>query len=253
MKKIEAIIVEDEKPIRAYLKRKLELFWPELFITGEADNGETALNLINEFQPDVVFLDIRIPKLSGIEVAQKISVKCLIVFITAYEKYAVDAFENGAIDYILKPTTDDRLKKTIERLKNHLINSEQSFLDMSETLKKVLPSLQKFPEYLQWIKVDYKEEIRLIPINDVYYFKATDKYTTVRTKENEYLIRKTIKELIDGLNPNEFWRIHRATIVNVRTILNAQRSFTGKYTVKFKDIKDYLIVSRAYSHLFKHM
>lgn len=253
MKKIEAIIVEDEKPIRAYLKRKLELFWPELFITGETDNGETALNLINELQPDVVFLDIRIPKLSGIEVAQKISIKCLIVFITAYEKYAVDAFENGAIDYILKPTTDDRLKKTIERLKNRLINSEQSFLDMSETLKKVLPSLQKFPEYLQWIKVDYKEEVRLIPINDVYYFKATDKYTTVRTKENEYLIRKTIKKLIDGLNPNEFWRIHRATIVNVRTILNAQRSFTGKYIVKFKDIKDYLIVSRAYSHLFKHM
>lgn len=253
MKKIEAIIVEDEKPIRAYLKRKLGLFWPELFIAGETDNGETALNLINEFQPDVVFLDIRIPKLSGIEVAQKISGKCLIVFITAYEKYAVDAFENGAIDYILKPTTDDRLKKTIERLKNHLINSEQSFLDMSETLKKVLPSLQEFHKYLQWIKVDYKEEVRLIPISDVYYFKATDKYTTVRTKENEYLIRKTIKELIDGLNPNEFWRIHRATIVNVRTILNAERSFTGKYIVKFKDIKDYLIVSRTYSHLFKHM
>lgn len=252
MKQIRAIIADDEEALRAHLRNRLAALWPELAVIGEARDGEAALRLIEQAKPDVVFLDIKMPGLSGIEVARKIAGACIVVFVTAYNKYAVEAFESEAVDYLLKPVGDDRLEKTVRRLKERIASSSAA-PDLSAALEKVSLSLRKAPEHLQWVKAQHKDGIRLIPTADVYYFKATDKYTTVRTRDGEFLIRKTIKELGEELDPGQFWRVHRAAIVNAKAIHMAERSLAGTHTITFKDIPDHLTVSRAYSHLFKQM
>ncbi len=253
MKPIRAIIADDEEALRGYLRKKLAAAWPELEIIGEAADGATALRLIEDQEPDVAFLDIQMPGVTGIEVARRVAGTCAVVFITAFNHYAVEAFENEALDYLVKPVTDERLEKTVSRLKERLSSSQPLAPNMSEIIEKVALSLQKAPAHLQWIKTQHKDGVRLIPVGDIYYFRATDKYTTVRTKEGEFLIRKTIKELKQELDPEQFWRVHRAAIVNARAIQSVIHSLAGTYTIQFKDIKDDLSVSRAYSHLFKQM
>ncbi len=253
MKPIRAIIADDEATLRAYLKEKLSAAWPELAITGEAGDGEAALRLIGEQKPDVAFLDIRMPGISGIEVARRAAGSCAVVFITAHNKYAVEAFESEALDYVLKPVTDERLQKTVKRLKERL-TSPHPAPEMAAVIEKVASALEKAPRHLQWIKAQHKDGVRLIPVADVYFFRATDKDTVVRTKDGEHLIRKTIKELESELDPEQFWRVHRAAIVNARAIhIVDHSSLSGGATVKFKDIPDQLTVSRAYAHLFKQM
>ncbi len=252
MEQVRAIIADDEETLRLYLKEKLAVAWPELVVSGEAVDGEAALKLIEEQRPDVVFLDIQMPGISGIEVARKIAGTCVVVFITAHNKYAVEAFESEALDYVLKPVTDERLKKTVKRLKERL-TSPRPAADMAAVIEKVASALERSPRHLQWIKAQHKDGVRLIPVGDVYFFRATDKYTVVRTKDGEHLIRKTIKELENELDPDQFWRVHRAAIVNARAIHVVDHSLSGGYTVKFKDIPDHLTVSRAYAHLFKQM
>ncbi len=253
MKRIRAIIVEDEENLRHDLRRRLASLWPELTICGEAEDGIAAANLVEDLAPDVAFLDIKLPGISGIDVARKAAGKCLTVFITAYDRYAVDAFENEAVDYLLKPIADERLEKMIERLKNKLSSPATYLAEMSTLLERIDPRILKQPEYLQWLRVQYKDGIRLISVQEIFYFKATDKYTTVKTKEGEFLIRKAIRDLVDELDPNRFWRIHRATIVNVENILIVERSLNGNYRIRFSDIQEHLTVSRAYAHLFKTM
>jgi DNA-binding LytR/AlgR family response regulator len=253
MEKIRAIIAEDEENLRRHLRERLLSLWPELVIHGEAGDGISALSLIEDLGPDVAFLDIKMPGLSGIEVARKAAGKCLTVFITAHDKYAVEAFENEAVDYLLKPIADERLEKMVERLKNKLSSPALHLREMSKLMEKIAPDVLKRPEYLQWIKTQYKDGIRLISVREIYFFKAMDKYTAVRTNEGEFLIRKTIRELADELDPNQFWRIHRATIVNVKNIFKVERSLTGRYQIRFSDLREQLTVSRAYSHLFKTM
>ena len=253
MKKIRAIIADDEEPLRDYLKKKLGSLWPELDIVAEAGDGEAALLLISNRKPDIVFLDIKMPGLSGIEVAKKIAGNCAIVFITAFDRYAVDAFESQAIDYLLKPVSDDRLAKTVQRLKDRLTRTSGT-ANMSIALERLSEAMQKqAPAHLQWIKAQHKDGIRLVPVSDILFFRATDKYTTVRTKDGEFLIRKTIKELEDELDPNQFWRVHRAALVNAGTIQSVNRSVAGTLTIHFKTIPDQITVSRAYTHLFKQM
>jgi DNA-binding LytR/AlgR family response regulator len=252
MKKPTAIIADDEEALRAYLRNKLSHLWPELVIVDEAGDGETARKLITNARPDVAFLDIQMPGLSGIEVARKSAGMCLFVFVTAYDSYAVEAFENEAIDYLLKPVSDERLEKTIKRLQERLA-SRSSFPDISEALERVTASIQITRPHLQWIKAQDRDTVRLIAAGEVLYFKATDKYTSVRTREGEYLIRTTISELCNGLDPARFWRVHRGAIVNVKAIHIVRRSLSGGYTIAFKDIKDRISVSRSYSHLFKQM
>lgn len=251
MKQIRAIIADDEEALRSYLRKKLSVAWPELVISGEAGDGTAALRLVEDTRPDIAFLDIQMPGLSGIEVARKTAGTCLIVFVTAYDKYAVEAFESEAIDYLLKPITDERLEKTVNRLKGHI--SSSSMPDLSAVFEKMSRALHKPSEYLQWIKAQHKGGIRLVPAAEIYYFKAKDKYTAIRTRENELLIRTTIAELENELDPRQFWRVHRGTIVNASTIQRVKRSLTGAYTIAFKDIPDQLLASRAYSHLFKQM
>lgn len=249
---IKAIIADDEEQLRVHLRKKLSLLWPTLTIYGEAKDGITALKMIEKNLPDIAFLDIKMPGLSGIEVAKKAADRCRIVFITAYDRYAVDAFERGAIDYILKPVTDERLQRTVKRLQGYIDQSSVPS-NISRILEDVSSSLNRKTRYLEWIRVLHKGSIRIINISEIYYFKASDKYISVRTAKNEFLIRKTIKELEEELPPDKFWRIHRGIIVNVSYISELTKSFTGRYEVNLKDLEETLIVSRAYSHLFRQM
>jgi DNA-binding LytR/AlgR family response regulator len=261
MKKVTAIIADDEKQLRLHLKNKLGQIWPELKICGEAENGIEAVELTKKHKPDIAFLDIKMPGKSGLEAAGEINSICRIVFITAYDQYAVDAFENEAIDYILKPVEDKRLKKTVKRLKErlaqrdiHEFQSNQSE-DITQVLKKISDTISTKQEnkYLQWIKVQQQDSLQLIPVDEIIVFQATDKYTAVISKGKEYLIKKTIKKLEQELNPEKFWKIHRGTIVKVSAIDKVSRSITGRYVIKIEGYKELLTVSRSYIHLFKQM
>ena len=251
----EAIIADDEAQLRVYLKSKLTELWPELRICGEAENGIEALDLIESLRPAIAFLDIKMPGLSGIEVAQKISFDCRVVFITAYDQFAVEAFEKEAIDYILKPVTPERLKKTVKRLQKQICADSEPPLKFTATMERLLGALEdkQSAGNLKWLKVRHGEEVRLISTDEVYYFKAEDKYTLVRTIAKESLIKKSIRQLAEELDPDQFWRIHRGSIINVNRIAGVHRSFAGRYTVKLKELPETLTVSRSYGHLFKQM
>ena len=255
MANFDAIIADDEEQLRFYLKSKLARLWPELIICGEAENGFEALRLVETCRPSVAFLDIKMPGLSGIEVARKISSGCRIVFITAFDQYAIEAFENEAIDYILKPVTDERLQKTIKRLKEQISGRPVSNLDFTRSMERLLAAMKDRPAagYLKWIKVRLGEEVRLIAVDDIFYFKAEDKYTVVKTREAEALIKKTIQQLSEELNPEQFWRIHRGVIVSVRRVGRVSRSLAGNLVIRLKDLPETLTVSRSYAHLFKQM
>jgi len=251
----EAIIADDEAQLRIHLKSKLADLWPELAICGEAQNGLEALKLIESFRPAIAFLDIKMPGLSGIEVAQKISPDCRVVFITAFDQYAIAAFENEAVDYILKPVTAKRLAKTINRLKKQISHAANPPPDFFRTMDRLLAALNEKPSpaYLKWIKVRQGEVVRLIAVDDVSYFKAEDKYTVVKTLDGESLIKKSIRQLTEELDPEQFWRIHRATIINISRIASVSRSFAGRLIVSLKDLPETLTVSRSYAHLFRQM
>lgn len=255
MKEIKAVIADDEKELRRFLISKLKKLWPELIICGQAENGPEALDLILKNQPDIAFLDIRMPGFSGIKVAEKIVGKCRVVFISAYDQFALQAFESEALDYIVKPVTDERFEKTIKRLKKQILIEPVQTPGLTEVIKDVLSKLDSRKEsgYLNWIKAQHGDEVRLISANEVYYFKASDKYTIVMTANGESLIRISIKTLVDELNPEQFWQIHRGTIVNVNRIANVTRSFSGNHIIHLKDSTETLSVSRSYSHLFKQM
>ncbi len=259
MNKITALIADDEKQLRLHLKNKLGRIWPELEICAEAENGIQAIEFVKEYKPDIAFLDIRMPGKSGLEAAEEINQICRIVFITAYDQYAVDAFENEAIDYILKPVEDTRLEKTVIRLKKKFAE-ENALPDNSEDINQILKKISETistttqkDKYLQWIKAQQGDSIRLIPVDEITIFQSSDKYTAVISKGKEYLIRKTIKELETMLNPEKFWKIHRGTIVNVSAITKISRSVTGRYIIKVKEYEKPITVSRSYKHLFKQM
>jgi DNA-binding LytR/AlgR family response regulator len=255
MSQPKAIIADDEEQLRIHLKSQLLVSWPELVIGGEAANGIEALELIRATQPDVAFLDIRMPGLTGIEVAAKCAGDCHVVFITAFDQYAVKAFEKGALDYVLKPVTASRLEKTIERLQKRMVMPRRQEAELRDALERVLLGMgSKRPtEYVRWIKVLQGDSVTLIPVEEVCYFKAGDKYTVVMTKKGESLIRKSIKSLEEELDPTQFWRVHRGTIVNVSQIAKVSRSLAGRSIIALKDLPHTLSASRSYSYLFKQM
>ncbi len=255
MENTTAIIAEDEKELRNHLRSQLLEIWPELQIVGEARNGKEALELIERHGPDIAFLDIQMPGLSGMEVARKVARSCRVVFVTAYDEYAVKAFENEVVDYLLKPVTRERLGKTVSRLKSEITSPDPLALEALQGVERVLAGLteHKSTNFLRWIRVQHEKSLQLIPVDEIYYFKSSDKYTVVRTETNEHLIRKPIKELIRELDPHLFWQIHRGTVVNVTRIAGVSRSLTGKGAVRLKNISDSLTVSQPYMHLFKQM
>jgi DNA-binding LytR/AlgR family response regulator len=255
MKRIKALIADDEEPLRRYLKAKLSEVWPDLVICGEARNGREAMDLIDKHQPEIVFLDIRMPGLTGMEVARKIVGSCRVVFVTAYDEYAVEAFEKGAVDYLLKPVNRERLERTVKRLQEQMAVQSTPPSEVSKMMERLLAGLaeRKSRGYLRWVRVQNKDGLRLIPVEEVCYFQATDKYTLVVTKGSDSLIRKTLKELAGELDPNQFWQIHRGTIVNASCIAQVGRSLTGRGVVRLKDRSETLTVSHRYTHLFKQM
>jgi DNA-binding LytR/AlgR family response regulator len=244
-----ALIAEDEPMMRAQLKGRLAQAWPELEIVAEAANGEEALTLAGEKRPDIAFLDIRMPVRSGLDVARELAGRCHVVFVTAYDEYAVAAFDEGAIDYLLKPPMPERIARLVTRLKARLALAP---LDLAGVLAK-LASRDDGAGPLRWIRASLGTSMRLIAADDVIYFRAEDKYTKVVTAEGEALIRTPIKELYDALDPEAFWQIHRGTIVSVRAILRVDRDWRGEPVIVLKGRDEKLPVSRTFAHRFKAM
>ena len=243
-----SVLAEDEPVLRAELQARLALLWPELEIAGVASNGVEALALFDIHRPDVMFLDIKMPGLDGLQVAHQLSGRCHIVFITAYDTHAIAAFESGAVDYVLKPYDDARLTKALRRLKERMSAEPVSMEAMMREL-----ALTRHPrEHLRWIKASRGSEVDLILVQEVAYFQAEAKYTTVFAERREAIIRKSIKELEEELDPNVFWRIHRSTIVNVEAIDSVSKTVAG-VVVKLRNRPVRLPVSEANRHLFRHM
>jgi len=246
-----AIIADDEPRLASYLQERLAALWPELLIVGVAHNGPEALALIAREAPDIAFLDIRMPGLSGLDVARNTK-NVRIVFVTAYDEYALQAFERAAVDYLLKPVADERLAETIARLKLRTAPpSDNGVKEVLAAIARIAPSAAQ--ERLAWIRASRGPQVILIDVDDVCYFKANDKYTSVFTSEGESLIRTPLKELADQLDPQRFWQVHRGTIVNVRHIASTARDIAGRITLSLKKRPEPIVVSRAYAHLFKQM
>ncbi len=250
-----AIIADDEANALDQMKSRILSAWPGLNICGEAVNGIEAKQMIETMRPDVAFLDIKMPGLSGIQVARKTAGICRVVFITAYDQYAIDAFENAAIDYILKPATVERLDKTVQRIKAQIADASP-ILDISEIIEQLRSEMNsgKPAGYLKWIKAKVNSAVRLIPVDKIYFFMASNRYTIVMTKKKqEVLIKKSISELAEELDPDIFFRIHRGTIVNANYIDKISTSPTGRGQIRLIDRPEVFTVSRSYVHMFKQM
>ena len=243
-----ALIAEDEPMLRSQLKARLAEAWPELAIVAEAENGEEAVMLAQEERPDVAFLDIRMPVLTGIDVARAIAGGPHIVFVTAYDEYAIAAFEEGAVDYVLKPPTPERIAKVVARLKSRLGTPPADLKALLERL-----AARETGGTLKWIRASLGATLKLLAIDDVLYFQSEDKYTKVVTAEGDALIRKTIKELYDELDHEQFWQIHRGTIVNLRAIAKVERDWRDQPLLTLRERPEKLTVSRTFAHLFKAM
>jgi DNA-binding LytR/AlgR family response regulator len=245
-----AVIAEDEPVLRAQLRDMLREVWPECAIAAAAEDGFQAMRALKEHGPDVLFLDIQMPGPSGLELAQYASGRCHVVFVTAYDQYAVAAFEEGAVDYLMKPLSAARLTTACDRVKKRLSM-------IPADLRSVLDALGKRAaqgnSYLRWINASLGADVKLITVDEVCYFQSDTKYTRVVTADGESLIRKPLKELLDELDPALFWQIHRSTIVNVNTIASVSRDFTGHMIVKLKNRKETLPVSQPFTQLFRQM
>ncbi|HUL67927.1 MAG TPA: LytTR family DNA-binding domain-containing protein [Burkholderiaceae bacterium] len=248
-----AVVADDEPMLRAQLVDSLASLWPELRIVGEAAHGEEAVRAVAGERPDIAFLDIEMPGLNGLQAAAQVKGLAHVVFITAYHQYAVEAFERGAIDYVLKPASEARLRETVERLKQRIGQPLPSDEAMRSILARLASVLGKSdPTRLRWIQASVGTQIRLIPIEDVLFFQSDLKYTRVVTRDGESLIRKTLKELLEELDPATFWQVHRATIVNSAAIAHVVRE-DDRMTITLRHGSARLDVSRTFAHLFKSM
>jgi DNA-binding LytR/AlgR family response regulator len=249
-----AIIAEDEATLRGQLVEQLGQLWPELAIVGEAADGVQALRLLDEHRPDVMFLDIQMPGATGLEVARQASGRCHVVFVTAYDQHAVAAFDQGAVDYVLKPVSAARLFTAVSRLKQRL-GTPPARLDatLNGLSSAGAPPPAATRQYLRWINASVGQNVKLITVDEISYFQADNKYTRVVTAEGEALIRKPLKELVEELDPNQFWQIHRSTLVNASSVAGVTRDFRGRMLVKLKSRPETLLVSDSYTHLFRQM
>jgi DNA-binding LytR/AlgR family response regulator len=271
-----AVLADDERLMRDQLRARLAEVWPELQIVAEARNGIEAVELVEQHRPDVVFLDIRMPGLTGVDAARQIAQLAPreghdddelpeIVFITAYDQYAVEAFEQGVADYVLKPAERERLQLTVERIRQRLAArhgtaaGDSTDAPTAAPLQQLLHQLSarlnpgSVPSYLQWIQATVGQTIQMIPVDEILFFVSDEKYTRVQTATVEALIRKPIKELVDELDPKLFWQIHRSALVNVKAIAGVTRDYRGRQIVSVRGHGEKLEVSRSYSGLFKGM
>jgi DNA-binding LytR/AlgR family response regulator len=255
---VTAIVAEDEPLLRRELLDQLSRAWPNLQVLAECEDGACAVEAIAEHQPDIAFLDIRMPGLTGLEVAATAadsSPRTQVVFVTAYDQYAIDAFERGAVDYLLKPIQQDRLAATVDRLKARTGNNDAAALTALLARLGAAPPAKASAahEPLTWITASAGRETRLVLVDEVAYFQADNKYTTVVTADGEALLRTSIRELLGRLDPTVFKQIHRSTIVNLKAIAGITRDDSGRGTVRLKHRPETLPVSAPYMALFKHM
>lgn len=246
-----AVIADDEPHLATFLRDRLAALWPELTIASVAPNGQAALEAIAAHTPDIAFLDIKMPGLTGLQVAERVT-DTHIVFVTAYDEFALNAFEREAVDYVLKPITDERLAQTVARLKRRLDTKEEPPA-IDSLLAKLAAQLQTGgkPSYLRWLRALKGEVTYQIPVEDVLYLDAEDKYTVIYTRDGESLIRTALSEIGAQLDPETFWQIHRSTIVNMNHVAATRRDLSGRLFVQIRDWKKELAVSRQYVHLFK--
>jgi len=248
---VRAVIADDEPLLRAQLRMRLARAWPELQVVHEMENGRDAGQVLTAHAPELFFLDIHMPGATGLEAAREIGSRAHVVFVTAFDQYAIEAFERGAIDYILKPFNEERLAITVARLKERLGERPPRIEELVESLAA---RLQTQPaEHLRWVKASVGSNVRLIPVEEVLFFQSDEKYTRVVTCDSEALIRKPIRELLDELDPAKFWQVHRATIVNVDHIATVRRGMKDQAEIELRDHAEKLVVSRAFTHLFKQM
>jgi DNA-binding LytR/AlgR family response regulator len=257
---ITAIIADDEENLRAHLLSKLTLLWPELRIVAQAANGLEAVDAITAHKPSIAFLDIKMPGLSGLQVAKHFEdisdFKTRFVFVTAYDEFALEAFEREAADFLVKPVSDDRLARTIKRLKN-AIEAATPAPELSTLLQQLLQGspnptpLKK--NWLRWLRASIADTTVHIPVQDVIYIQSDDKYTIVYTATGEHVVRMPIADMISSLDPEHFWQIHRSTIVNMNFVQGTRRDEGSRLFVQLRDVKKELPVSRAWVHLFKQM
>ena len=270
-----AVIADDERLMRDQLRTRLNQVWPELEIVAEAKNGLEAVQAVKDHQPDVIFLDIRMPGLTGVEAAKEIAQLDLgddallpeMVFITAYDQYAMEAFEHGVLDYVLKPAETERLRATVARLNKRLIQRESADPQTEDFAlgDAPSPSVQQWlhalstkmsghaPQYLNWLQASVGQNIQMVSVDEVLYCVSDEKYTRIQTLKQEFLIRKPIKELVENLDPQIFWQIHRSTLVNVKAIAGVQRDERGRQEVLIKGRAEKLSVSRSSATLFRAM
>lgn len=246
---MKAIIADDEPNLAEDLRRRIIRLWPELEIAAVLHDGVAAQEALISLRPDIAFLDIQMPGMTGLEVAQAAPKECRIVFVTAYDEHAVTAFEQAAVDYVLKPASDERLARCVERLRRREATDSATLL---ARLSSLLQANSK-PASLRWIRAQLGQSVRMVAVEEVCYFQSDDKYTTVMTRDAELLLRTPLKELIDQLDPAEFWQVHRGTVVNVRQIAAAHHTALGKVTLSLRERKEMLSVSRSYAHLFRQM
>ena len=253
-----AVVAEDEAALRGELVEQLGRLWPELSIVGEAADGLEALRLLDQHQPDILFLDIEMPGATGIDVARQVNGRAHVVFVTAYDQYAIAAFDQGAVDYLLKPLAGARLFTAISRLKARLGQAPAQLGGVLDQLgarpsstTAAAPSAARAP--LRWINASVGQTLRLITVDEVMFFQSDNKYTRLALKDGEALIRKPLKELIDELDPQQFWQIHRSTLVNVNAIASVSRDFRGRMQIKLKHGSEMLLVAESCAHLFRQM
>ncbi|BBB59793.1 DNA-binding response regulator [Undibacterium sp. KW1] len=255
-KQITALIADDEPLLREHLRTNLARLWPELHIVDEARNGREAIEMFDIHQPDIVFLDVHMPGMNGIEAARAIARRAHIVFFTAYEQYAVQAFEQGALDYLVKPIVEARLADTIKRLQQRLTQTTSLTANYDTLLDRMATDMRQRsqkPAYLQWIKASIGNSVRLIPVEQIAFLRSDDKYTLVAWDGGDALIRKSIRELSDELDPDCFAQTHRSVIVNLHYVSEVTRGMNETAELHIRGRPDVLPVSRSYLHLFRQM
>jgi DNA-binding LytR/AlgR family response regulator len=247
---VRALIAGDEPLLATDLIRRLARLWPELVVAEVASDGLAARQALQETSHEVAFLDIRMPGLSGLEAARSAPPGCRLVFVTAFDQHALEAFDLAAVDYLLKPVSDERLARCVERLRRTAGPDPAQLQALLERLGPLLPSSPR-PDPLRWLRVQAGSGVRLVDVAEVLFFQSTDKYTRAVTREGEFLLRTPIKDLEAQLNPDQFWRVHRGALVNAAHIKAARRDLLGRLTLTLKDHPETLAVSRRYAHLFR--
>jgi DNA-binding LytR/AlgR family response regulator len=250
-----ALIADDEDLPRAELRRMLAQAWPALQIVAECEHGPAAVEALDDYAPDVAFLDIRMPGRSGLDVARAASGRCHIVFTTAYDSHAVAAFEAGAVDYLLKPIAADRLTRSVQRLQARLADQQSPAPAQQSLLEQLAAQLQGqgATQRLRWVSASVGETIKLFSVDEVLFFQSDEKYTRVVTASDEAHIRKPLKEVAEGLDPEDFWQVHRGLMVRASAIARAQRDELGRITLHLKQHPERLAVSQAWAWRFKPM